>query len=257
MTSCRGPVPDREWCQGVRQIVRFNWPYYLAAVPAAVIGPALVSRLPVTPWVRVLFYCAAALPGWWLAASLTVSWLVYDRSPLMETGWIVQMLGSPPARWISIHAGFDTMTPLLRAHFSGASGTSHDVFDPVRMTEASIARARRHAGSGSGSVDFRHLPESAGSAHAVFVLLAAHELRSQAERTGLFREIRRTLAPSGRVIVVEHLRDLPNFPAYGPGFLHFHRRRNWMKAFDRAGFSLQEERSITPFVRAFLLREKQ
>ena len=256
MSSAPCAVPDREWCHGVRQIVRFNWPYYLAAAPVTIIGLALVSRLPVTPLVRMLLYCAAALPCWWIGASLVASWFVYDQSPLMGTDWLIQMLGCSPTGWVIIHAGFDEMTPLLRASLAGSCGTDFDMFDPIRMTEGSIARARRFAGSGTATVDFRHLPVSSGSVDAVLLFLSAHELRSDAERTALFGEVRRILAPKGSVAVVEHLRDLPNFLAYGPGFLHFHRRRTWMRVFDRSGFSRQEERPITPFVRVFLLRRR-
>ena len=126
------------------------------------------------------------------------------------------------------------------------------------MTEPSIARARRAQGDGeSEPVDFRRLPVATGTIEAALLLLSAHELRTDDARVALFDEMRRVLAPGGRVVVAEHLRDGPNFLAFGPGFLHFHSRRTWTRCFTRAGFAVHKEFSITPFVRVFVLGEPQ
>ena len=86
------------------------------------------------------------------------------------------------------------------------------------------------------------------------LLLSAHELRSEEGRGALFTELRRVLGPGGRIVVAEHLRDWANFLAYGPGVLHFHSRRTWLRCFTRHRFDVHAEFSITPFVRIFVLR---
>ena len=254
MSPIRRAVSEMERCHGVRQIIRFNWPYYMTGPAAGLLATALIIVLPLGRCARMFLYCGVFAVLWWIAASLAVSWIVYDCSPLMEAEWIVRMIGGIPASWVSIHAGFDEMTPRLQVCFDGARGHSYDIFDPNLMTEASIFRARHLSEVDARAVDHRRLPAASGSADAVFLLLSAHELRLQSARIDLLREVHRLLTPAGRVVVVEHLRDLSNFIAYGPGFLHFFSRRVWRRAFASAGFAVQDERSITPFVRAFLLR---
>ena len=64
----------------------------------------------------------------------------------------------------------------------------------------------------------------------------------------------RTLRPAGSLPPLEHPRDRANFVAFGFGALHFHSRNEWLRAAGGAGFKLEREFSITPFVRVFLFR---
>ena len=52
-----------------------------------------------------------------------------------------------------------------------------------------------------------------------------------------FRELKRVLAPGGRVIVTEHLRDLANIAAYSIGAWHFHQRARVARHLPCRGFS--------------------
>jgi SAM-dependent methyltransferase len=242
---------------GVSQIVRFNWPSYVAAAAVVTAASWAIPRLALTPPVHIALFAAVGLVSLWTAGSLAASWLVYDFSTLMTLRWIPGALGLRPNEWINMHAGLDETTPMLRTVFGGSRGRVYDIFDPAEMTEPSIARARRlaHADLASTAVDFRRLPAESSSVDAVLLLLSAHELRTDAARVTLFCEIRRVLAPGGRVVVAEHLRDGANFLAFGPGFLHFHSRRSWTRSFTRARFAIHKEFSITPFVRVFVLGE--
>jgi SAM-dependent methyltransferase len=250
------PALPRERFRGLRQIVRFNWPYYVAGTIAAAAAPPIASMLPASGQAMLtIAYCGSAIASLWILGSLAASWIVYDRSSLMSGTWIREALGYRPRAWISIHAGFDEMTPILRGLFEGSRGRGIDVYDPVEMTEGSIARARRVLPPHSAQpAQFDNLPAANDSLDAVFVLMSAHELRSHTARVALFDEVRRAIKPGGRVIVAEHMRDAANFIAFGPGCLHFHSRRAWMRCFTDARFGIYDEFAITPFVRVFVLR---
>jgi SAM-dependent methyltransferase len=240
--------------RGVRQIVRFNWPFYAIAAAALAIAPPLILRWPLPGVARVLLFAVTGLAGFWVAASLVASWIVYDRSPLMRWDWLPRALGFQPDAWINIHSGLDESTAKVRA-LLGASGRVFDMFDPGEMTEPSILRVQRSTRAVEGEhVDFHHLPVPSGTIEAALLLLSAHELRTDQARIALFTELRRVLGPGGRVVVAEHLRDAANFLAFGPGFLHFHSRRTWTRCFARTRFDIHTEFPITPFVRVFVLR---
>jgi ubiquinone/menaquinone biosynthesis C-methylase UbiE len=84
-------------------------------------------------------------------------------------------------------------------------------------------------------------------------LSAAHEIRDDARRVSFFREAKRVLRPGGRVVVIEQLRDLPNFLCFGAAAFHFLSRNTWLRSFRDSGLILEREFSITPFMRAFVL----
>ena len=243
-----------QW-QGAATIVRFNWPFYLAA--AIVLAVSLVAWLVFSPplsWWFGAMPLAGAL--YFLAGSLLVSHLVYDRSDLYHWHWLERTLhGCPKERFILCHAGFDEVSESLRMRFPSSQWTLLDHFDPARMTEPSIRRARRTFPPQPGTVtaSFDRWPVVNGSANAVFGLLAIHEFRSEAERTTWFLEAKRCLRPGGRIVIAEHARDLANFIAFGPGFLHFHSCASWRRAWEAAGLRSVDSFRITPWVRIFVL----
>jgi SAM-dependent methyltransferase len=259
---------DSHSWDGVRQIVRFNWPRY--AMAALVVGAGAVAAV-CAPWPIAARWCAvaaASLATFWTVASLFASWIVYDCSSLRSATWLPAMLPSPPRSWIAVHAGVDDLSPALRTVFGKASGRTIDIFDPAVMTEPSIRRARmalRHPWSAPAHQSLPRRAEptaasrlavAAGSVDLAVLALAAHELRAAADRVALFQEIRRVLTPGGRAVVAEHLRDWPNVVAFGPGALHFHSRHTWLQAFTQAGLAIDAEHRITPFVAIFVLRSQ-
>ncbi len=241
---------------GLRQIVRFNWPFYVVGTTVVIATGLVIAQLPVATGIRSLLYSATGLAAFWLVGSLAASWVVYDRSRLTKWDWIRDAVGFPPRAWLTIHAGLDESTPIVRGLLAPSQGRVFDIFDPVEMTEPSIARARRlcRFPTDTEAVDFRCLPAPVASVDAALLLLSAHELRTDEARGALFAELHRVLKPGGRVIVAEHLRDCANFAAFGPGFLHFISRRTWTRSFARARFVIHREFSITPFVHVFVLR---
>jgi hypothetical protein len=242
--------------RGLWQIVRFNWPFYAAAAAMFVALELVRVRLPDGGLWRMSLVTVTAFTAMWFAGSLLASWIVYDWSPLGRWEWIGKALGFHPWTWVNIHAGLDESTPSVRNLLAPSHGRVFDIFDPAEMSEPSIVRARRLCPPAvrPERVDFHNLPAADESIEAAFLLLSAHELRTEAARGSLFVELHRILSRSGRVVVAEHLRNWANFAAFGPGFLHFFSRRTWLRCFALASFVIEREFSITPFIRVFVLR---
>lgn len=245
----------RPW-QGMLAIARFNWPFYVAALAASLTSLAALSvSSAFVP--KLIFALALAGSVYFLFGSLGVSHLIYDRSDLYRWGWLDRALhGTTIERAIFCHSGFDEASIELVAHLGKTDWKILDHFDEARMTERSIRRARGlfPPTPGTLSAPYDRWPAATESTDVVFGLLAIHELRSGSERGAWFAEARRCLSSGGRVVLVEHLRDLANFIAFGPGFLHFHSRLSWKRAWESAGFRLADEFRITPWVRVFVLR---
>lgn len=168
----------------------------------------------------------------------------------------------PSPRIVNLHSGFDESSGALAQLFPDAALDIYDFYDPTTMTEPSIARARRwqrQTDPGLQSlaqpVAPTALPTGDAAIDAIFLILAAHEVRDVDDRRRMFAEIKRSLLPGGRVVLVEHLRDLANFAVFGPQFVHFYARRTWLDLARGAGLSLVHEDRITPFVRLFVFEK--
>jgi SAM-dependent methyltransferase len=205
------------------------------------------------PILHFLGWIGVGLAVWWWLASIAASWWIYDHSPLMDWKWVEKFSANPKPRWANLHSGLDESTPAL-TRLWGAPDAVLDFFDPAQMTEASILRARRLLGipEAGQSVSFSDLPVTTGSLDVACVIFSAHELRAEPLREKFFRELYRAIKTGGRLVVVEHLRNVPNFLVFGPGFMHFFSRKSWLEIGRRADFRLVQETKMTPFVSAFV-----
>jgi SAM-dependent methyltransferase len=238
---------------GLLEILNYNRRFYALTLTGAAAGIVIATLLPRKP--ALLLAGAIAVALGWIVVSLLVSHYVYDRSTLYDLHWMRERLARVPRNWVNIHSGLDQTSEILQSVFPNSQGQILDIYDPKEMTEPSIARAREVSGGGPAALraDFRKLPLADSSCDAMFLIFAAHEIRHRASRVEFFQEVARALAEGGTVILVEHLRDAANFLAFGPGFLHFHSRGEWLYAAASAHFRLQQEMSITPFVHVFVL----
>ncbi len=247
-------IARRPW-QGMLGIARFNWPFYAAAgvvLIASLCGLVLSALLPV----RLLCLLAFAGAAYFVVGSLGVSHLIYDRSDLYRWQWLDRALrGASRERFIFCHSGFDETSSELGKRFASTHWQIIDHFDESLMPEASIQRARRlyPPTPGTTRAPFDRWLADSGAADVVFGLLAIHELRTEPQRTAWFAEAKRCLRADGRVLLVEHVRDLANFLAFGPGFLHFHSRASWRRCCEGAGFRCTDEFCVTPWIRVFVL----
>jgi hypothetical protein len=249
-TAVRKPL------QGVFNIIRFNWHFYL-----------LVCVTIVLLWLSLLFI-AASLHGvvytivfvilFPAAVSLIISCYVYDFSGLYDLAWTAHLGLHENSNIINVNAGFDETSLILKAKFPQANLQVFDFYDPATHTEASIARARRAYGpyTGTISISTDHIPVTDHSIDCVFNIFSLHEIRNTVERTKFLRCQRNLLKDDGRCVVMEHLRDIPNFLAYNIGFFHFHSQKEWDKNFSLAGFRKERVIRVTRFVSVFILKKE-
>ncbi len=237
--------------QGVGNIIRFNWQYYVLSIIAIValllISSNLTAALRAAAIVLVLLIIISTL------LSLTVSFFIYDLSSLYKLTWLDRLRTG--TKIININAGFDETSNLLKSKFTNSELIVLDFYDPTKHTEVSIKRARMAYPPfpNTQQISTTHLPLPDKSADNVFALLSAHEIRNDEERVSFFKELNRVLAATGQVIVTEHLRDTANFLAYNIGFFHFLSKSTWLKTFQLAGFKVADEIKITPFITTFIL----
>lgn len=247
-------MSERSVLQGVRTVCRFNWPSYAAS-------GALVLLLLVGAWFLPAFAPVAILAAVAAMAvvlgTLAVTAWVYDFSGLYELGWIQAEIARRAQHVAVVVAGFDEVSEFVRQRCTGAEIKRLDLYEGLGTKTASIQRA--HAGEAplpldlSESVALSQLKLDDQSADLVVVFMSAHEIRNMAQRIVFFRELQRVLQPEGTVLVVEHLRDLPNFVAYWGGAFHFLSRQTWLATFAEAGLLLRSEAKHTPFVSIFEL----
>lgn len=241
--------------QGITNIVKFNWHFYVIA--AVTFSVLLLARTFVAGTLSLVILGDIVLVLISLVVSLAASFYIYDRSGLYKLNWLNFLRVPPNALLVNIHAGFDETSNLLANKYPSAGLQVLDFYNPVHHTEVSIKRARKAYPPypGTQSITTSDLSLQPGSVDYVFSLLSAHEIRNRNERIVFFKAMYHCLKEEGNVIVVEHLRDLPNFMAYNIGFLHFFSRKEWKANFDAAGFGIAKEIKITPFIRVFILHK--
>jgi SAM-dependent methyltransferase len=247
-----GRIAQATSYRGVLQIIRFNWPWYLGS--ASFVTASLLSvRFIANPAKSCLIGGALVALIWSLVSLLASHW-VYDRSILRQWNWIADCVETPE-HVANLHAGFDEISHHLRRLFPSCHFKAWDFYRSEIMTESSIARARKESATQATSVDLAHLPAAAESLDCAFLILSAHEIRTVQGRNTFFGELHRILKPGGSVLLVEHLRDWPNFLAYGPGCWHFLPRKEWLRLAAASGFSIADRFTITPFVNIFCLKK--
>ncbi|MBX2907311.1 MAG: methyltransferase [Taibaiella sp.] len=246
----------RKRLQGVTNIIRFNWHFYVIGILLLLImGVLWFYTASIAFRIGILILAAGIF--WNLCISLLVSAYVYDWSGFYSLSWLRPYIGEGRCRVANIHAGFDETSGLIAGLHPSAMLTVYDFYDAARHTEVSIRRARSAYGPYPGTVqiDTGNPTLSNGPYDTILLLLAAHEIRDGQEAVAFFNTLRSQLAPGGRIIVVEHLRDSANFFAYTVGFFHFLSRGRWLRTFSNAGLVVERQDKINPFITLFCLAD--
>ncbi len=243
--------------QGVENIVRFNAPAYVAAAAVVVFGlvVAVVGAVASSTIVVVGGVCAAALAGVLSLGSLVGSWAAYDSSDLYSWQCLQPFVTDDVKVVAHVHTGLDESTDVFAALFVGADVLVFDASAPHAQPAPSIVRARRLVPLHPATipVGLGPLPVLAASVQLLILPMAAHEVAAADIRANWLRQLAVSLSPQGRMLVIEHLRDLPNTLAFHVGVLHFLSARTWRTTFAAAGLDVVESRRVAPLLQLFVL----
>jgi ubiquinone/menaquinone biosynthesis C-methylase UbiE len=237
--------------QGVWNIVRFNWHFYLVAfgiVLMAIFANGLSKDRFIILDIAILLILLSTV------LSLVVSYYIYDLSGLYQFNWLDTSGIKSNNCIVNINAGFDETSLLIRNKFPEAELRVFDFYDHLEQKEVSIVRAKKAYPPYPGTQHIASvLPLANNSVDIVFVILSLHEFRQKNKRIIFSQELARVLKPQGKLIVIEHLRDTANFLAFNVGYFHFYSRKNWFNIFDEAGLIVEKELKITPFISSFVI----
>ena len=238
--------------QGVLNILSFNRHFYVFGLIALAL---IITSYMVFNWPGLLFWIVISAFLYGLIMPLVVSAYVYDYSGFYNFNWLKNLNpeDSDTKKILNINAGFDETSFIIKNIFPQAGLNVFDFYDAERHTEPAIIRARKVSlvYPNTQQIITNLIPFENNSVDIIFLLSAVHEIRSQEEKIQFLKECLRVCKQNGKVIMVEHLRDLPNFLAFSVGFTHFFSKRVWKKAFGEAGFSTFAETKFTPFMSIF------
>lgn len=239
--------------EGMWNVLRFNWPKYTFGAVLA-LAAAVAASMTTGP-LSTMFTLSAVLFVVTLALPLVASHIIYDRSDLYALYWLSDLDHAYDGAVLNINAGFDETSALIKHRFPHCDLYVVDFYDPQKHTEPSIERARAAYAPfpGARSVDAARLAFPDSSIDLALAFLSLHEIRDEDGLIRALTEIRRTLRPTGRLILTEHLRDVANFCAFNIGIFHFHSQSTWLHTFDRAGLLVHSVRRTTPFITTFIL----
>jgi SAM-dependent methyltransferase len=238
--------------QGVLNILSFNRHFYVAGV--GVLALIMISHL-IIGWSDLWYNVIVAAFLYGLFMPLLVSAYVYDLSGYYDFRWLnnFPIQDSNENQILNINAGFDETSFIIKSNFPLSGLKVFDFYNARQHTEPAIVRARKVSlvYPNTQQIATNLIPIENESVDVIFLLSAVHEIRLHEEKVQFLKECYRVCKPDGRVIMVEHLRDFPNFVAFSIGFTHFFSRSAWKKAFEEAGFVSFQETKFTPFMSIF------
>ncbi|QTD37424.1 methyltransferase domain-containing protein [Polaribacter batillariae] len=243
---------ERKSFQGVLNILSFNRHFYVIGliVLFLMISISLFFNIPnFIIWLII----GAFLYGFLMP--LLVSAYVYDFSGYYHFNWLnrFKIVDSKENTFVNINAGFDETSFILKNKFPKSHLKVFDFYNANKHTEPAIVRARKVTLKypNTQHTAYNAIPLKNNSVDVIFLLSAAHEIRNNNEKVAFLTECKRICKTNGKVIMVEHLRDVPNFFAFSVGFTHFFSSKTWKHVFRKARFTAISETKFTPFMSVF------
>lgn len=242
----------RQKYQGVLNILNFNRHYYYIGISALILIFGLGYFI---SWYDYIFWLIIMAFLYGLIMPLVVSAYVYDFSGFYDFKWLKDMQLKDDAKLLNlnINAGFDETSYNIKHILPHSKLQVYDFYDEKEHTEPAIVRARKKSivYPGTKKIESNKIPLEENSVANVFLISAVHEIRDDKERITFLKECKRVCRPGGRIIIVEHLRDIPNFFAFSVGFTHFFSKKVWRSCIKEAGFKTISETKFTPFMSIF------
>lgn len=246
---------SRKPFQGITNIIRFNRHYYIIAFIAIVLFVFIKNFLPYS--LNIVASIIVVFTMFSIFISVVVSYYIYDCSNLYSLDWLNELEIGPSQQIVNINAGFDETSSIITKKYAGTNLVVFDFYDPAKHTEISIERARKvyYTFPGTKKINTNDVPLKINSVDYIFLILSAHEIRNETEQVNFFKQLANALNEKGKIVVVEHQRDIYNLIAYNLGFFHFFSNQAWKKTFTDAGLRLISESKITPFISSFILKK--
>lgn len=246
---------ERKKFQGVLNILSFNRHFYVIGllVLFLIIAGCLYFNL---SGFLIWMISGAFLYG--LLMPLIISAYVYDFSGYYNFNWFkdLNIEDKSETQIVNINAGFDETSFTINHKFPKSNLQVFDFYNADKHTEPAIIRARKVTNEYPNTIQIntKRVPLADNSVDAIFLLSAIHEMRKDEEKVDFLKECKRVCKLNGKVIIVEHLRDVPNFFAFSVGVTHFFSRATWLRVFKQAGFTNVKEKKFTPFMSIFTLK---
>ena len=243
---------NRRKFQGVLNILSFNRHFYVFGLITLllIIGSKLILN-----WSNGLYWLVIFGFIYGLTIPLFVSAYVYDFSDFYNFDWLKKLnIEDTSDKFnLNINAGFDETSYIIKNILPQSNLQVYDFYNSKQHTEPAIIRARKVSlvYHNTQQINSNSIPLNDNSVDTIFLISAIHEIRKQDEKIQFLKECRRVCKPNGNVIMVEHLRDFPNFIAFTIGFTHFFSKTTWKIAFEKAGFKSFNETKFTPFMSIF------
>ncbi|MDF3028417.1 MAG: Ubiquinone/menaquinone biosynthesis C-methyltransferase UbiE [Fluviicola sp.] len=238
--------------QGVLNILSFNRHFYVLGLTTLVL---IIGSQFIFHWPGSLLWVIIPAFIYGLLIPLLVSAYVYDYSGFYQFDWLDQLkIEDTKDKFnLNINAGFDETSYIIKQVLPHSELQVYDFYNSKQHTEPAIVRARKVSLTypNTQQISSKSIPLNDHSVDTIFLLSAIHEIRNHDEKVLFLKECHRVCKPTGNVIMVEHLRDLPNFLAFTIGFTHFFSKATWRKAFAEAGFTSFKETKFTPFMSIF------
>ncbi len=237
--------------QGLLNVVTFNWHLFIISFVSVVVllfVQSLVDSSIISFSLRMIAYLIIITT----LVSLVVTHYIYDHSNLYSFSWLSP---NDASSILNINAGFDEVSYTIKYQTPSSEYVVADFYDEEKHTELSIKRARERYPSipGTLKINTNRLPFENNHFDLIIGMLSIHEIRENEECIQFLKELKRILKPSGQIVIIEHLRDLPNILAYNIGAWHFHSKPRWLNQFESAGLTLYQEEKITAFISKFTL----
>lgn len=248
----------RKPLQGIGNVIGFNWFFYVLTLVLIGTLAALEYFFP-TPG-NPIYLIAVILLSISFLLSLVISLYIYDLSSLYRLTWMDKL---PEIRYraklVNLHAGHDETSALIKQRYPDAQLLVYDFHDPAGNAPefpAKLALKKFSAYTGTVSISTEFVPLMPNTVDAVFLILSVREIKEGEKRIFFLRQLGEALQQNGQIIVIEQLRDLPNFLAYSLGVLHFSSASSWQSTFQDAGLCILQKEKITPFVTLYRLCKK-